>query len=573
MMKIYLFFIIIVLKIFYLVQCKLFSKIIEETRELLRENVREIFDQNIKSYNDINNLEQKILELYKNYNTSIKRNLYENNDTVKIMNKDYENNFDFIMDNSMFNPTLFQGDILLTDNQIKKIIDDLNKQILDINREITKTTLTPEVSLTTIQEIITTTIKTTVSTTIIDIESTTNNDILEKNTTTVLTLSPNTKELDNTRTTTTKDDYDYSEENDEEKNIRNKRNLNNTNLEIIKWKLPISYYIDPAINHNNVKQAIKLFHKNTCIRFIKKENYINNTEGINFYPGPGCLSFIGIVKKDNSQDISLGKDCDTHISIIQHQIGHALGLIHQESYSEREYTNKINNLNINKNLSWHLAISNYFNTFDFKFDYDFGSSMHFNDSKLSENGQQTIIPKIIQYNGMKTFNRTFNFNDYKILNYYYCNEKCPIKINKCENNGYQDPNNCLICKCSNPFSGKFCNILSHSVGACGKDILIARHERQALFRKGNSKCIYKILSKKFSKIFLNLTNLQNNSDEPCLEGTGLEIKYRSNKGITGLCLCGTYTNISLYSEDNIVIVKYFGKKLSDYFRLEYTEVT
>uniref|UniRef100_A0AAF5D2I5 Metalloendopeptidase n=1 Tax=Strongyloides stercoralis TaxID=6248 RepID=A0AAF5D2I5_STRER len=567
-MRSYLFFSTIILNICYLIKCKLISEILKETRYLLTDNAREIFDKNQKSFNLLNKLEQKILKINNIYNLSLKKDLLPNNNTIRIVKKDkelneiFQNDFDFIMDNSMFNPLLFQGDILLMDNQVEKIIYDLKKQIDDKDKEISKLTIN------TTQKIITTTVKLMESTEKIDTERTTENNAIRNDTITGITLSPNKDELGNIETATKEDEYNYSNEKNQDTIVRVKKN---TNTEIFKWKLPISYYIDSSINSNNVEKAIKLFHKNTCIRFIKKYKFINNTEGINFYPGPGCWSYIGLIKKNNSQEISLGKDCDKSIPIIQHEIGHALGLIHQESYSERDHINTINNSNIIRNMEGHLAISNYSNTLNFKFNYDYGSSMHFNDSKLTNKYQQIIIPRISQYNRMKTFNRTFNFNDYKILNYYYCNGKCPNKINNCKYNGYQDPNNCFMCKCPEPFSGKFCNTISHSIGPCGRKILFANNGKKAIYKKGYSKCTYQIISKKLKKINLLLTELQNEAPEPCLEGTGLEIKYQSNKGITGLCLCGKHKNISLSSDDNIVVIKYFGKKLSDYFRLEYVE--
>ena len=58
-----------------------------------------------------------------------------------------------------------------------------------------------------------------------------------------------------------------------------------------------------------------------------------------------CFSFIGRVKQTNGQEISIGTNCAV-LSVIVHEVLHALGFIHEHTRLDRDIYVIINETNI-----------------------------------------------------------------------------------------------------------------------------------------------------------------------------------------------------------------------------------
>uniref|UniRef100_A0A0N4ZZF1 Metalloendopeptidase n=1 Tax=Parastrongyloides trichosuri TaxID=131310 RepID=A0A0N4ZZF1_PARTI len=561
----------------------------------------------------------------------------------------------------MFNPTLFQGDIMLRDVQMEYIIDDMKKQLDETSATTTmepetvtteipitdEIDLTPTIEMTESIELNYTSAETDQTTYFPETDSTNRNytdnttDIsntisIETNYTTeetsrtdqtsdiqntgsteinIISGTDQTTDITNTESTNFNYTTEESPQTDETTNNNNtdsiktsemtqapnvtttkqttiailspnpneiklsgnnsrfKRNDNsNNNPFVYNWNLPILYYSEPLINQDNLVKAMKLIHQNTCIRFVRNKKYITTGQGINFYRGYGCWSFIGLVFENQPQEISLDVGCDDNVGIIQHQIGHALGLLHQQMHVNVSLYNDIDSEKIKDGFESNMIVLKNYKTLETSSDYDYGSGMIFDDKNIGVNGSQVIKPKIKYYNGMRSNRKKLNFNDYKIINKYYCNNKCPNKLTTCKNGGYQDPNHCYSCKCPGGYDGKDCDDIPKSIGACGVKSNKAQGILKALVGKGISNCYYHIKSEQFSKIYLYLDASLTNEMPTCTGDSSLEIKYRINKDVTGLCLCGFNRNITIVSDGNFVIIHYNGKSLFHYFRLLYKQI-
>jgi hypothetical protein len=155
-----------------------------------------------------------------------------------------------------------------------------------------------------------------------------------------------------------------------------------------RWPNRIVYYtVDAALpNKQRVTQAIQHWESNTAIRFVQRTTQPNY---INFVVGSGCSSSVGMTGR--RQTINLASGCTTGNTI--HEIGHALGLWHEQSRVDRGNYLRINFENIQDGLSHNFDTyaAQGSDGFDFTGGLDFGSIMMYGPFSFSKNGLPTIV--------------------------------------------------------------------------------------------------------------------------------------------------------------------------------------
>ncbi len=151
----------------------------------------------------------------------------------------------------------------------------------------------------------------------------------------------------------------------------------------------VFYDIDPALpNQQRVSDAISHWEANTAVKFVQRTSEANY---IYFTPGGGCSSYVGMI--GGRQPITLADACSTGNTI--HEIGHAVGLWHEQSRADRDVTISVhfNNIISGREHNFYTYEEAGWDGAEYTAGLDLGSIMMYSSYSFSANGQPTITKK------------------------------------------------------------------------------------------------------------------------------------------------------------------------------------
>uniref|UniRef100_A0A0K0EFS7 Metalloendopeptidase n=1 Tax=Strongyloides stercoralis TaxID=6248 RepID=A0A0K0EFS7_STRER len=344
------------------------------------------------------------------------------------------------------------------------------------------------------------------------------------------------------------------------------------------WKKPVEYYVEKHYMRDNVKKAISEIENNTCITFSERNATFNGTQGLIFVEGSSCLSYYGLRSPNYSQYIWLSSKCYINAYIILHEIGHALGLMHEHARMGRDKFIDIDFGQLDDHGKYNFLIRNnttYYRNYSTA--YDYASLMHYGPYDFGSFwkwlfGYPVMKSKLYgQYTWMMGQHEKATFNDYKQINLVHCNwcgwvnnstGKLYDNSTKCKNSGYPDFRNCSRCICPTGYTGDNCGKIIDSSSDCGDTKFTANETIRPKLLNTTTKCYIEIKPEKhftnvnFSVLYVNAPPYKNGI---CVESNAFQIKYRKDRGATGLLLCGHDPRpLKVTSESETILFFYEG---------------
>lgn len=161
-----------------------------------------------------------------------------------------------------------------------------------------------------------------------------------------------------------------------------------------------------------IKASFADYHQYTCLRFVERQG---ERAYVHFRHGGGCSSPVGMTGGQNR--ITLGTGCWARSTVI-HEIGHTIGLYHEQSRPDRDDHLNIRWENIAKGLEYNFKKQRRDTWDPHGTPYDYRSVMHYGKTAFGR-GKVTLETKSTYWRDLVGIGSGFSDIDVKQINLMY----------------------------------------------------------------------------------------------------------------------------------------------------------
>ncbi|CAE1305213.1 unnamed protein product [Acanthosepion pharaonis] len=237
-------------------------------------------------------------------------------------------------------------------------------------------------------------------------------------------------------------------------NIRKKRKaVRNVKFRWPKAQIPyeVAPYDFSTKDIYTMGRSFTEWERYTCLKFNKATRA--NYDRVRFQNGAGCNSALGMV--GGTQELNLDANGCRYKGLYLHEIGHAVGLVHEHQLPDRDNYIRIIYPNVQPNMRIWFNKYKRDEVNSMSVPYELSSVMHYGITAFSYNGKAQTIKAIDSSREDEigqVWRKELSFTDVKIVNLMYnCSARCEKKIT-CLNGGFLDEN----CKCICPDGSHDC---------------------------------------------------------------------------------------------------------------------
>jgi len=330
------------------------------------------------------------------------------------------------------------------------------------------------------------------------------------------------------------------------------------------WPGVVHFAISPEseVTRDKILAGIDHWRANSCVQF--EEVADGSTEKhIRFIKSTGCWSFLGRTGR-TAQSLSIGNGCGG-LGTVAHEIGHALGLAHQQSRTDRDTYVIVNMDNVQDGKGGNFRISA--NSLNHSVPYDLTSVMHYGATYFTKNGLKTIQVKDITQENLIGKRAGLTHRDRQIANaMYQCAAACAAPPT-CENGGFVDAS--CTCVCPANTSGERCETKTgeyYPALSCGEEItapgVITSPNHPAAF-PAKALCYWVITAPADQRVRVTFNTMQimwRNSKGKCKKDY-LDLRYLSDVYTTDAKACDDELEGQVHtSAGNQFVVKFKSDK-------------